>query len=317
MSERKPEHPPEIQQAMKRASRLEWWSIFWLTTIVIVMGVVAGGSQAFRTAWIEDMLSLLPPAFFLITRWIEQRPATPKFPYGYQRAGTLAFFFAATALTVMGGFLAYEGAKTLILRDHPTLSSWTLFGHQVWLGWLMIAALVYSVIPPVILGRMKRKAAAELHDKVLFTDAQMNSADWQTGVAGCVGILGIALGWWWADAAAALFISLSILHDGINGVRLSIAALLDGAPRKLESGEIDPDAQRLRRALEERYKDAHVQMRETGRYLRVNVEPAAAHHIPDKIARDLMDGDRWRLLDVSIVVRDGLPPKGGGAEPKV
>lgn len=316
MSERKPHHPAEIQTALKKAVRLEIWSIVWLTSIIVIMGVVAGGSQAFRTAWIEDMLSLLPPVFFLIAHWLEQRPSSEKFPYGYQRAGTLAFFFSAAALAVMGGFLFYEGAKSLIMREHPTLSSWTLFGHQVWLGWLMIAALIYSVIPPVILGRMKRKAAAKLHDKVLYTDAEMNAADWQTGVAGAAGIAGVALGWWWADAAAALLISLSILRDGINGLRLSIVALLDGAPRKLESGAIDADAQRIRRALEDRYRDVHVQMRETGRYMRVNIEPAEQHHVPEHIADPLMEKDSWRLLDVSVALRSGLPPDSGDADPE-
>lgn len=317
MSERKPGHPQSVDAALKRAERLEWWSIVWLAVIVAVMGLVAGGSQAFRTAWIEDMLSLLPPVFFLITRWIEKRPATEKFPFGFQRAGTLAFFFSATALAVMGGFLFYEGAKTLILREHPTLGSWTLMGHQVWLGWLMIAALVFSVIPPVILGRKKRAVAAKIHDKVLYTDAQMNAADWQTGLAGGAGIAGIALGLWWADAAMALFISFSILRDGFNGIRLSVAALLDGAPRKLESGEIDADARRIQQSLEDRYDNVHVQMRETGRYLRISIEPDDFHHLPDSLARQLMSKDSWRLLDVGVVIRTNLPAENSKAKPEV
>jgi len=316
MSECKPDHPQSVADALKRGERLEWWSLFWLALIVAVMGLVAGGSQAFRTAWIEDMLSLLPPAFFLFTRWLEKQPSTEKFPFGFQRAGTLAFFFSAAALTVMGGFLFYEGGKTLIMREHPTLGSWTLLGHQVWLGWLMIAALIFSVIPPVILGRMKRKVAAQIHDKVLYTDAQMHAADWQTGLAGVIGIGGIALGLWWADAAMALAISFSILRDGINGVRLSIAALLDGAPRKLESGEIDPDARRIRQSLEDRYGNVHVQMRETGRYIRVSIEPADAHHLPTAIAEQLMESDNWRLLDIGVVIRTDIPAEGAKAKPE-
>ena len=48
----------------------------------------------------------------------------------------------------------------------------------------MIAALVYSVIPPFVLGRMKLPLAAELHDKTLQTDANLNKGDWLTGIAG-------------------------------------------------------------------------------------------------------------------------------------
>jgi len=44
----------------------------------------------------------------------------------------------------------------------------------------MVAALIYSIIPPLILGRMKLLLAAELHDKPLQTDANINQGDWLT-----------------------------------------------------------------------------------------------------------------------------------------
>ena len=51
---------------------------------------------------------------------------------------------------------------------------------QVWLGWVMIVALLYGLFPSLILGRLKRPLADRLHDKVLFADAKMNQADWLT-----------------------------------------------------------------------------------------------------------------------------------------
>ena len=63
------------------------------------------------------------------------------------------------------------------------------------LAWLVdVAALVYSVIPPLILGRMKLPLAQELHQKALQTDANMNKGDWLAGLAGVVGITGVAFG---------------------------------------------------------------------------------------------------------------------------
>jgi hypothetical protein len=38
-------------------------------------------------------------------------------------------------------------------------------------------ALTYSIVPPVILGRMKLPLAKRLQDKVLHTDAMMQKAD--------------------------------------------------------------------------------------------------------------------------------------------
>lgn len=317
MSERLPGYPEEIEAALSRAVRLEWWSLAWLSLIVLAMGLAAGGSQAFRTAWIEDMLSLLPPIFFLISWKLESLPARAGFPFGFHRAGSLAFFFSASALAIMGAILLLDGAITLAKAEHPTVGSLTLFGREVWQGWLMIGALAFSTIAPVILGHRKRQVAEALRDKVLYTDAQMNAADWRTGAAGVVGVLGIAFGVWWADAVMAILISLSILYDGVRGLSTSMISLLDGAPRKLESMEIDEEAQRLVASLRQRYRDACVQVRESGRYFRVSVEPAAAHPLPDRIAAALMRAHHWRLLEVSLALRDRLPEEGEEAEPKV
>ena len=121
------------------------------------------------------------------------------------------------------------------MREHVTIPSVHLFGQQVWLGWLMIAALAYSVVPPLILGRMKLPVAGALHDEVLHTDAMMQKADWMTGLAGIAGVIGIGFGYWWADAVAAALISFSILHDGITALRVAAAELADGVPRELGS----------------------------------------------------------------------------------
>ena len=79
-----------------------------------------------------------------------------------------------------------------------------------------------TAIPPVILGRLKKPVVAKIADKVLYTDASMYAADWQTGLAGILGIPGVGSGFWREDAVAAGFISLSILTDGLSSVRTSV-----------------------------------------------------------------------------------------------
>ncbi len=41
-----------------------------------------------------------------------------------------------------------SGPLDQVLAEHPTIGTVMLFGHTVWLGWLMIAALLYSAVPP-------------------------------------------------------------------------------------------------------------------------------------------------------------------------
>ena len=58
----------------------------------------------------------------------------------------------------------------------------------------MIAALATTMPPAILLGRAKLKIAREIHDKVLFADAEMNRADWLTAGAAILGVLGIGAG---------------------------------------------------------------------------------------------------------------------------
>ena len=294
--------PSEIEADLKRAVRLEWWTLFWLASIVAVMGLTAGSSQAMRTAWIEDMLSMVPAIVFLIALHFERRPPTRRFPFGFKRVNSLAFLISAVALSAVGVSLLIESAMTLLSEDHATIPPVTLFGNSLWSGWLMVAALVYSVVPPLILGHLKLPIARRLQDKVLHTDAMMQKADWMTGLAGVAGVIGLGLGYWWADALAAALISLSILQDGINALRVATAELIDGAPRRLEGTELAEDAVHLQGALEARFPDASIRLRETGRFIHAQVagrEPANPVDL-DTLWPGPKDR-RWRLAQLSFV----------------
>jgi cation diffusion facilitator family transporter len=259
--------PAEIEADLKRAVRLEWWTIAWMISIVTLIGLAMGSSQAMKTAWVEDVLSLIPSLVFLLAVHFERKPPSARFPYGYHRVNSLAFLVAAVALSVMGTVLLVESALSLIKAEHVTIPPVRIFGEEVWLGWLMIAALAYSTIPPVILGRMKLPLAKRLQDEVLHTDALMQKADWMTGLAGIVGIVGIGLGYWWADAVAAGIISFSILHDGITALRIAVAELADGAPRELGSTELEEEAGALKAQLLELYPGSEVRLRDSGRFI--------------------------------------------------
>jgi cobalt-zinc-cadmium efflux system protein len=295
--------PREIEADLRKARRLAWWTILWIGSIVLVMGSVMGSSQAMRTAWIEDVLSMIPAIVLLIALRLEGRKPTGLYPYGFDRAHSLAFLIAATALAAVGGVLLIESLLTLALREHVTIPSVELFGQQVWLGWLMMAALAYSIVPPLILGRMKLPIARRTHDAVLHTDAKMQKADWMTGLAGIGGIIGIGFGFWWADAAAAVVISFSILSDGITALRIAAAELTDGTPRELGSSKIAPDAEALHQALHERWPGAEVRLRESGRYILAQVHGVRPPQAPIDLAK-LWPGKAeraWRFALLSFV----------------
>ena len=193
------ELPPELQRTLRKARRLEWLTIAYLVSAVLLLGLVLGNSQAMKTAWAEDLLSLIPPIAFLVAIRLNARPPTERFPYGFHRATSIAHLCAALALFTMGAYLLIEAVIKLVTAEYPTIGSVELFGQTTWLGWLMLPALAWSAIPAVFLGRAKIRLAEELHNKVLYADAKMNKADWLTAGAAMVGVLGIGFGLWWAD----------------------------------------------------------------------------------------------------------------------
>jgi cation diffusion facilitator family transporter len=303
--------PAELEPVEARAKRLEWATIFFMLTIVVVIYFTMGSSQAMKAAWIEDMLSFVPPIAFLVSARWKDRPANEGFPYGYHRSVSIAFLAGAVALTIFGVFILIDSILGLVRQEHPTIGTSVVFGHQLWAGWLMIAVLAYSAIPPLVLGHMKLEPARALHDKTLKADSDMNRADWLTAGAGIVGILGIGIGWWWADATAAGIISIAIVKDGATNLMRVVSDLMDQEPTTVE-GERSDVPERLRRALSELswVRDVEVRLREEGHVfageaflvvtstddLRVKLEEArrAAH------------GVDWRVRDIVFEVEDAV-----------
>jgi cation diffusion facilitator family transporter len=304
----KPYHlPDDKQKAIDRAKRLSWITIGFMLSIVVVIGLTMGSSEAMKAVWIEDILSLIPPIAFLVgTRYFD-RPPDEQFPYGYRRAVMISFVTAAVALLAFGLYIFIDALMTLVFVEPPTIQTISIFGRRIWLGWLMIAALVYSVIPPFILGRMKLPLAHELHQKALQTDANMNKGDWLAGLAGVLGITGVAYGYWWADAVAAIIISIEILRDGFSDVRNSVAQLMNKRPTDVEGKEPDPVPDRVQHELErlEWVQQARVRLREDGDVLtgEAFVVPKDEFDLLNRLrkAYDVANGVDWRLHDINVV----------------
>ncbi|PCC71850.1 Divalent metal cation (Fe/Co/Zn/Cd) transporter [Nannocystis exedens] len=300
------ELPCSKQPSMRLAVRVEQVSLFFFVTAIAFTAFVMGESQAMKTVWIDDMLGMVPPVAVLIAARLRRRRATDAYRYGYHRAVTIAFLVAAVALLGFGVYLLGESLYTLIRAERPTIGTATVFGRDLWLGWLMLAALAWSAVPTVILGRIKLRLAEDLHDKALYTDALMNKADWMTGAAGVLGVMGIGLGYWWADAAAACAIAIDITHDGGRNLIAAFGDLMDRRPRDVACRCDDPVPERLAAELAALpwVRRASVRLREHGHVLIGEVyvvpvdeaEPLRRIEQVGEVARAL----DWRLTDLTV-----------------
>jgi cation diffusion facilitator family transporter len=275
-----------------------------------------GNSQAMKTAWFEDILSLLPPISFLIAAKIYHRPVSDEFPYGYHSVITIAYLCSSLALFSLGTFLFIDSALKLIETEHPTIGSVFLFGHHVWQGYLMIVVLTITTIPAVFLGKAKILLAKELHEKNLYADAEIAKADWMTAMAGIVGISGIGFGWWWADSAAAAFISLNIIHDGYANLKQAVADLMKQAPKTVTHMEEDPLINQIQQILEKEpwIKEVHFRLREEGHV--IFGEACVIAGSDDNLTANVKNTQtkiydlNWRIQDFGITPVDNLEEEG-------
>lgn len=300
------EFPQEQQTVLRRTVGLELGVIAYQVSAIVLLYLVMGGSQAMRTAWIEDMLALVPPIVFLLATATRDWAPNERYPYGYHRTVDIAFLAASVALLGIGTWLLIDGAMKLIHQEHPTIGSIRLLGWQLWLGWLMLPVLVYVGVMPAILGRLLVPRAEKIHDKVVYAGANMLRADWLTAVAAIVGVLGIGVGLWWLDAAAAMAISLSIIRDGVRNLTSVVGGLMDRRPEVTTEERFDPLPEQVEAMLEglDWVERAEVRMRESGHvfFAEAFVVPRTADDLPRRTEEAVerayaMD---WRIHEMTL-----------------
>ncbi len=125
-----------------------------------------------------------------------------------ERRERTALTLVGMGFLVLGAFVAYESAESLILREAPDAS-------YAGIG-LAVASL--AVMP--LLARAKRKVASRLESDAQHADSR------QTDICACLSavlLLGLVanavLGWWWADPVAGLLMVALIVKEGILALR--------------------------------------------------------------------------------------------------
>jgi divalent metal cation (Fe/Co/Zn/Cd) transporter len=210
----------------------------------------------------------------------------------------------------------------LASSERPDIRTVLVFDHVIWAGWPMLAALAYSSIPTLYLGRLKLRLAPRFHDKILYADAKMMSADWKSGAAAAIGVIGAGMGFWWADSIAAALVSLDILKDGLQNLGVAVADLSDRRPRKTDGSDWEELPDHVRQLLLDRdwVQDAHVRMREEGHIFLGEAFVVPRPGTTDLIARIERVADDahaldWRVHELVVMPVAELPDQGLRPDP--
>ena len=299
--------PPEQAEQRERAKRYAWLSVVLLVLAGSLLFITVGGSQAMKTAWVSDFLTAVPSAAMLIAMRIELHPPTARFPFGYFRAVAIAFLVTASMLLASGVYLFFDSALKLVHGERPPVGTMVVLGHQFWAGWAMIAALAISLVVGLTIGKLKEPVAESLHSKELEAESRMNRDEWMSEGAAIIGLLLVGYGHWWADAAAATFISLEMISDGWHNLRQVIADLMDESPSQLGKTAMEDLPRRVKEAAERAdwVDRASVRLREQGHIVSgdVFVVPSRSDDLVrnvEGLADELASID-WRLHGIAVM----------------
>ena len=301
------ELPEDLQQKLRKAEKLCWLTIGYLLLSVIGMLLLSSNSQLLKTAWVENMLSMLPSISFLVGSHFHDRRPDHHFPYGLHRSFSISFLTASVALLGIGLFIPIDSVMSLVQESRPNLGLVQILGIPIWKGWVLIAILALTAVISHFVGNAKMPLAKALHNKNLYTDSDTQSADKRTAITGIIGVLLIGYGIWWADAAVAIIISITVVKDGAQNTKDAVLDLMDRHPMKVQRHEEDALVEKVKdKVLGSGWvKEARIRAREEGQvyFAEVFVVPRSPQ-VEVKQLEELTDRIRdmhWRLHDISVV----------------
>ena len=151
---------------------------------------------------------------------IAGKPADEEHHYGHGKVESVSALAETALLFVLSGVVIWEATKRL-LGDQ---------GHVVEATLAAFAVIAVSVVVDFFRARLLYRVAGETASEALEADALHFGSDMWSSIAVLVGLGGVALGFQWADSAAALVVAVFVCLAGWRLGRRTIDTLTDTAP---------------------------------------------------------------------------------------
>jgi len=219
---------------------------------------------------------------------ISRRPATAAHPYGYERAEDLAGLGVAAVVWASAVFAATVSIHKL--TEHGRTS-------KVGLG---IAAAAVGILGNQLVARYKLRVGRQINSATLIADAQHSWLDALSSAGALLGLVGVALGWTWADGVAGLIVTGFIVHVGWEITGEIVVHLMDGVDSAIIASA---EQQALSVAGVEH---VHVRGRWLGRSLIIEVEgfvsSSATVAVADALGRQVEQATLAAIPDCTAVL---------------
>ena len=195
---------PARTALVARGRRLEYFTIAWnaFEAAVALISGLGTGSVALMGFGFDSVIETASAGILLWRlRADEDRERREQTERIAHRLVGICFLLLALYITV-------ESVRDLWLRSRPERS----------LPGMLIAAAAILVMP--LLGRAKRRVAQQISSRALHSDSrQADFCAYLSAILLAGLLLNALLGWWWADAVAALVMVPIIAREGVQGLR--------------------------------------------------------------------------------------------------
>ncbi len=187
-----------------------------LTGLVELVIALLSGSVALLGDALHNLSDVSTSALVFVGFRASRKIPTERYPYGYERAEDLAGI--GVALVIWGSALvAGVESVTKLLRHGGT-------GYLAW----GIAAAAVGVLGNQLVARYKLLVGRRIRSATMVADARHSWLDALSSGGAALGLVGVALGWGWADAVAGIVVTGFICHVGWEVTADIAHRLLDG-----------------------------------------------------------------------------------------
>ncbi len=192
------------QAVARRGKNLEYFTIAWNTLeglIAVIAGALAGSISL--VGFGIDSLIEVTSGSVLLWRMVVDADLESR-----ERSEKLSLRIVGVCFLALAAYVGYESISDLVTRKAPE--------HSI--AGIILACVSLVVMP--LLSRAKKKVAIELRSSAMHADAKQTDFCVYLSAILLIGLLlNTALGWWWADPAAALIMVPLIAKEGVEAMK--------------------------------------------------------------------------------------------------
>jgi cation diffusion facilitator family transporter len=190
-----------------------------LTAAKAIIGLLTGSLAILSEAG-HSLLDFSATVLTYFAVRISGKPADAEHQYGHGKVESVTALAETALLFVLTAIVIFEAVRRLIgAQVHAVDATIAAF-----------AVIIGSIVIDFLRSRTLKRVAQATRSEALEADALHFRSDMWSSIAVLIGLCGVALGYAWADAAAAIIVAVFICVAGYRLGRRTIDTLTDTAP---------------------------------------------------------------------------------------